>query len=76
MAGSEPIPPDPTFIVGNNGSMQDSSAGDAASGDALPAAAPNPAGTALTAADLAALEARWIDRGLEPNGRDCGVSIR
>ena len=49
MAGSEPIPPDPTFIVGNNGSLQDSSGGDVPSGDALAAAALNPAGTALTA---------------------------
>jgi len=69
MAGSEPIPPDPTFIVGNNGSMQDSSGGDVASGDALSAAAPNPAGTALTAADLAALEARWIDEALAERAR-------
>src|SRR5262252_3162271 len=69
MAGSEPIPPDPTFIVGNNGSMQDSSAGDVASGDAVSAAAPNPAGIALTAADLAALEARWIDGTLAERAR-------
>jgi hypothetical protein len=69
MDGSEPIPPDPTFIVGNNGSMQDPSAGNVASGDALSAAAPNPAGTALTAADLVALEARWIDRTVAERAR-------
>jgi len=69
MGDSEPIPPDLTFIVGNNGSMQDSSAGDVVSGDALSAAKPDPAGTALTAGDLAALEARWIDGALAERAR-------
>jgi hypothetical protein len=69
MAGSEPIPLDPTFIVGNNGSMEDSSAGHMASGDVLSTASPNLAGAALTAADLAALEARWIDEALAERAR-------